>query len=200
LVLADYTQPFNRPDVTYGPELQRQAWAALGFVPLNLTADAAFDAYHRYDGRPPGSLAAIALNGRGHSLTPYNASGQPLCSTCQVVLLPLGKQAWLEKGRPVRRFRCPTCQVVRKLVSEPGAHLRASLDRQSAAYKTSYKQRTACERINSQAEALGIQHPHQRRLAFIARRNTLIYLLINLRALSRFQQRSREPPLSPAPI
>lgn len=83
---------------------------------------------------------------------------------------------------------------------EPGARLRAQLDRQSPLFKALYKQRTASERINSQAEAFHIQHPYQRRLAFIARRNTLIYLLINLRALCRFHQRSREPPLSFSPI
>jgi hypothetical protein len=41
------------------------------------------------------------------------------------------------------------------------------------------------ERINSQAEALGILHPKLRRGQAIVNRNTLTYVLINLRALAR---------------
>ena len=66
-----------------------------------------------------------------------------------------------------------------------GARLRYQLDRKSAEYKTVYKQRTADERINSQALALGIERPHLRRQSAIANQNTLIYVLINLRALQR---------------
>ena len=53
---------------------------------------------------------------------------------------------------------------------------------QAAADKTIYNQRTADERINSQAVALGIERPHLRRHSAIANQNTLIYVLINLRA------------------
>ena len=66
----------------------------------------------------------------------------------------------------------------------PGARLRCQLDRDSERYKRVYKQRTAVERIFSQAKALGIERPklrHQRAIT----QNTLIYLLINLRALQR---------------
>ena len=48
-----------------------------------------------------------------------------------------------------------------------------------------YKQRTATERINAQAVALGIERPHLRNQQAIANQNTLIYVLINLRALRR---------------
>ncbi|MBK9709804.1 MAG: hypothetical protein IPO81_00495 [Kouleothrix sp.] len=41
------------------------------------------------------------------------------------------------------------------------------------------------ERINSQAEALDMLHPKLRRGRAIANRNTLTYVLINLRALKR---------------
>ena len=41
------------------------------------------------------------------------------------------------------------------------------------------------ERINSQAEALDILRPKLRRGRAIANRNTLTYVLINLRALAR---------------
>ncbi len=63
-----------------------------------------------------------------------------------------------------------------------------------------YKQRTADERINSQALALGIERPHLRRPSAIVNQNTLIYVLINLRALQRIrihqEQRAQQ---SPAP-
>ena len=69
-----------------------------------------------------------------------------------------------------------------------GARIRYTLDRDSDRYKQIYRQRTAVERINSQAVALGIERPHLRNGAAIANRNTLIYLLINLRFLHRLRQ------------
>jgi hypothetical protein len=71
-----------------------------------------------------------------------------------------------------------------------GARLRYTLDRDSETYKQLYNQRTAVERINSQAVALGIECPHLRNGLAIANQNTLIYVLINL----RFLQRLRETP------
>jgi hypothetical protein len=73
-----------------------------------------------------------------------------------------------------------------------GARIRYTLDRDSDRYKQIYRQRTAVERINSQAVALGIERPHLRNGAAIANRNTLIYLLINLRFLQRLRQGLRE--------
>ena len=46
------------------------------------------------------------------------------------------------------------------------------------------------ERINSQAEALGLLRPKLRRGQAIANRNTLTYVLINLRALQRVRERA----------
>ena len=48
------------------------------------------------------------------------------------------------------------------------------------------------ERINSQAEALHITRPKLRRGSAIANQNTLIYILINLRALARMQAAAAE--------
>jgi hypothetical protein len=70
-----------------------------------------------------------------------------------------------------------------------GARLRYTLNRESAEYKQRYTQRTAIERINSQAVALGIERPHLRNGAAIANQNTLIYTLINLRFLQRLRER-----------
>ena len=44
-----------------------------------------------------------------------------------------------------------------------GARIRYPLDRDSEHYKPIYRQRTAVERINSQAVAPGIERPHLRR-------------------------------------
>ena len=73
-----------------------------------------------------------------------------------------------------------------------GARLRYTLDRDSELYQYLYRQRTACERINSQAKALGIERPHLRNGHAIANQNTLIYVPINLRFLQRLRQGLRE--------
>ena len=64
-----------------------------------------------------------------------------------------------------------------------GARVRHQLDRESAEYKSIYAQRTAVERIFSQAVELGIERPKLRNKRAIANHNSLIYLLINLRKM-----------------
>ena len=73
-----------------------------------------------------------------------------------------------------------------------GARLRYTLDRDGQAYKEIYKQRSATERINSQAKALGIERPHLRNGQAIANLNTLIYVLINLRLLQPIRNHQPE--------
>ncbi len=63
--------------------------------------------------------------------------------------------------------------------------MRVTLNRDSPLYKGIYNQRTSCERINSQAQALGIERPKVRNGRSVHNLNTLIYLVINVRALSR---------------
>jgi hypothetical protein len=63
--------------------------------------------------------------------------------------------------------------------------MRALLDRESPLYHAIYTQRTSCERINSQAQSLGIERPQVRNGRSIANLNTLIYLILNVRALQR---------------
>lgn len=75
------------------------------------------------------------------------------------------------------------------LATSIGARLRHTLDREGAEYKAVYKQRTATERIHSQAKELGIEHPILRNGAAIANQNALIYVVINLKALQRLKQR-----------
>jgi len=63
--------------------------------------------------------------------------------------------------------------------------MRVRVDRSSPLYKAIYTQRTSCERINSQAKVLGIERPRVRNGRSVANLNTLIYLVINGRALQR---------------
>jgi hypothetical protein len=70
---------------------------------------------------------------------------------------------------------------------EAGGLMRVTLDRESPLYQAIYHQRTSCERINSQAQALGIEQPKARNLRSIRTLNTLIYLTINIKALLKAQ-------------
>ncbi len=63
--------------------------------------------------------------------------------------------------------------------------MRVTIDRDGPLYHGMYNQRTACERINSQAQALGIERPTVRKGQSVARLNTLIYLIINVCALQK---------------
>ncbi len=73
-----------------------------------------------------------------------------------------------------------------------GTRIRYQLDRESPAYKEVYKQRTADERTNSQAVALGIERPRLRRSSAIVNQNTLIYVLMNLRTLQRIRAQKEQ--------
>jgi hypothetical protein len=93
-------------------------------------------------------------------------------------------------GYRAQRFRCtllfpaPTgqtcahaqfargCVCVKDRNWEQGGLMRALLDRQSALYHTVYNRRTACERINSQAQALGVERPKVRNGRSVAHLNT----------------------------
>ena len=65
-------------------------------------------------------------------------------------------------GYTAQRFRCPLYHAV-------------------------YNQRTACERINSQAQALGIERPKVRNGRSVRNLNTLTYLILNVRTLQKAQ-------------
>src|SRR4029079_14526168 len=95
-------------------------------------------------------------------------------------LCPIG-EAHFEKGG------CTT-----PIATSKGARLRHQLDRRSQAYKQLYAKRTMVERMNSQAEALGILRPKLRRGRAIANRNTLLYVRLHLLALSRLPAAAEE--------
>ncbi len=77
----------------------------------------------------------------------------------------------------------PGC--VKHINIELGGQMRVALDRDSAEYQAVYRQRTAAERINSQAKALGIERPKVRNRRSVHNLNTLTYIVINARALER---------------
>lgn len=217
-VLAELTQPFDQGDVTYFFPLMHQVEDRLGEKPRIGTFDAAFDAWYVYayfhrENDPAGGFAAVPFSAKGG----YTAEGRqfapeglPLCAaglpmplqftytdrTSCLIEHERGKYVCpLPRGR-TGRVACPIHHPNAKrggctamMPTSIGARLRYTLDRQSDEYKDAYRQRTAVERINSQAVALGIERPHLRNGRAIANQNTLIYLLINLRFLQRLRQR-----------
>jgi hypothetical protein len=220
--LAELTQPFNQPDVSYFYPLMQQTEARLGFRPPFAAFDAAFDAFYVYeyfapptDQQPdaPKGFAAVPFSERGGHRLRFDAQGLPLCQAN--LSMPL-RYTFIDKshlfeyqaGRYVcpLRFPQPTGQdcpakhknwakggCVTTIPLSSGVRLRYQIDRDSDEYKDVYKQRTAIERINSQATELGIERPKLRNGAAIANLNTLIYVLINLRALQRIHQLEAEP-------
>jgi hypothetical protein len=220
-VLAELTQPFNQPDVSYFEPLLTATEQRLGFRPPYAAFDAAFDAFYIYEyfDQPlndapdaPHGFAAIPFSERGGHKLRFDVEGRPLCQAD----LPMpprytfrNKTTRVEHDRI--RYACPlrwpeptaeACPVSHKqwpkggctttIPASRGARLRYQLDRESDAYKEVYKQRTATERINSQAVELGIERPRLRNGQAIAHLNTLIYILINLRALQRIRQRKAQ--------
>jgi hypothetical protein len=207
-VLAELTQPFNCADVSYFFPLMTATTRRLGFHPQYGAFDAAFDTWYvhaDFHSEEHDGFAAVPFSTRGQRPYRFDDQGWPLCQAG--LAMPLRATFWSktsmvphEKGR----YRCPltepdarpaTCPIQHKnwtkggcvttLPTSIGARLRHQLDRESAEYKTIYKQRTATERINSQAVDLGIERPRLRNGKAIANHNTLIYVVINLRALQR---------------
>jgi hypothetical protein len=200
VVLAEYTQPFNETDVTYFRPLYQQAAVALEALPTHVTADAAFDAWYVYEAAARhGGIAAVPLN--KHRQTKRDPDGVPRCAKG----LRMTPRFMFQhtNGYRAQRFGCPllfpisTGETCEQLSSnhgqgchkdpnwETGGLMRVLLDRTSPLYKSVYTQRTSCERINSQAKELGIERPRLRNCSSIANLNTLIYVIINVRALQR---------------
>lgn len=211
-VLAELTQPFDRPDVSYFFPLLAAVERRLGFRPRYGAFDAAFDAFyvHEYFYREnEDGFAAVPFAQRGgHTHKTFAENGLPLCAAG--LAMPLQYTFRNRSGlveHECGRYRCPlrgpdetepSCPVnhpqaakggcTTTIATSVGARLRYQLDRESERYKQVYNQRTATERINSQAVELGIERPKLRNGPAIANRNTLIYVLINLRALQRVRQ------------
>jgi hypothetical protein len=213
-VLAELTQPFDLSDVSYFFPLMDDTERRLGFHPLFGAFDAAFDAFYVYErfyqeGQDwTAGFAAVPYSLRNGPRKAFNADGLPLCEAGLPMPLKytfISRATLFEHERG--RYFCPlvfpeptgqNCPVEHKnwpkgcittLPTSIGARLRHQIDRDSALYKDIYKQRTATERVNSQAVELGIERPKLRNGRAIANQNTLIYVLINLRALQRIRER-----------
>jgi len=223
VVLAERTRPFNHSDPSYFHPLMQQVELRLGRKPRFGTWDCAYDAHYVYDYyHHAGGWAAVPFNPGGggkRAKRSFAEEGAPLCRANLAMTLQFRYQdrsalVAHERGK----YRCPVlfpnatgeeCPIADEhfakggctstIAMSEGARLRHKLDRESEAYKRLYAMRTMVERINSQAEALDILHPKLRRGSAIANRNTLTYVLINLRALLRLRNTSREEqPSKPA--
>ncbi len=202
VVLAEYTQTFNEGDVTYFQPLYRRAVLALQAFPIHITADAAFDAWYVYQAAARhGGIAAVPLNGHGHHDGFRDRDGVPVCQ--QGLRMIPSFQFNHTNGYRAQRFLCPllfpsptseTCEHEQFLKGkgckkdpnwEAGGLMRVTLNREGPLYKVVYNQRTSCERINSQAKELGIERPRVHNRRSVTNLNTLIYLVINVRALQR---------------
>jgi hypothetical protein len=214
VVLAEGTRPFNESDASYFFPLMQQVEARLGRKPRLGTWDCAFDAHYVYDYfHQAGGFAAVPINtGKRGAGRQFAADGTPLCAA----QLPMTLQfAYLDRSALIphmrEKFRCPllfpsangaVCPIAdahwekggctTTIAQGPGARIRHELDRESEAYKDVYTQRTMVERINSQAEALDMLRPKLRNGRAIANRDTLTYVLINLRALTRVRAAAEE--------
>jgi len=209
-VLAELTQTFDRDDLTYFFPLLSQTERRLGHKPPYGACDAAFDAFYVYQYfHQAGGFAAVPFVKRGgYSHRSFDPDGLPLCqaglpmplkstyrSTTTLVEhergrygCPLLYPAPTAQSCPVDHKQWPKGGCLTTMPTSIGARLRYQLDRDSDAYKTLYNFRSATERINSQAKALGIERPKLRNQQAIANLNTLIYVLINLRAFHRLRQ------------
>ena len=154
-----------------------------------------------------GGFAAVPWSDRGPKKQ-FNAAGLPLCAAG--LAMPL-RSKFIERSNCLvehqcARYACPllfpqrtgeSCPIdhanwpkgcITTLPTSPGNRIRHELDRTSEVYTNLYKQRSASERINSQALDLGIERPKLRNHRSITNQDTLIYILINLRALQRVRQ------------
>lgn len=118
-----------------------------------------------------GGIAAVPLNPHGQTI--FEPDGVPRCPV-DLRMHPTYQYVRVG-GYRAQIYRCPlyfpqrrelecdhpqfrrTTGCVKHINIEPGGLQRVLLDRKSAHYKDLYRQRTCCERINSQAQALGIE-------------------------------------------
>lgn len=207
-VLAETTKTFDDGDVKYFFPLMSQVEERLGFRPTYAALDAAFDAFYVYDYfHSPDStgFAAVPLRELKQGVRKFDEAGLPLCEAG--LAMPL-KQTFTRRSALVQhecgRYACPllypnpngeSCRIehpkwedggcLTTLPTAAGARIRYQLDRESESYKRVYAQRTATERIFSQAVNLGMERPKLRNEKAITNFNSLIYILINLRAMER---------------
>jgi hypothetical protein len=215
VVLAELTQTFDHGDQSYFLPLMARTEANLGFAPPFGALDKAFDTFYVYEYfHRAGGFAAVPWADRADHRKTFSPDGLPHCaaglpmprtgtfwqkSNCLVPHedarygCPLAGTASAEAGCPVNHANWGKGGCITTLPTSPGNRVRHELDRESAAFKDLYRQRTTTERINSQAFDLGIERPHLRNGRSITNLNTLTYVLINLRTLQRVRTRHPQP-------
>ncbi len=210
-VLAEFTQPFDQPDVSYFEPLMAETERRLGHRPPFGAFDAAFDAFYIYEyfANAEGFAAVPLVERGGHASRAFSPDGLPLCAAhhpmplkyvftsrstrvkheCGRYVCPLQYPEVNSEACPINHPRWAKGGCVTTMSTSVGARLRYQLDRHSPEYQEVYRQRTTTERINSQAVDLGIERPKLRNGHSIANHNTLTYVLINAHALQRIRQR-----------
>lgn len=187
-VLAEWTQPFDQSDVTYFFPLMAQTETRLGERPRYGTFDAAFDAWYVYAyfyraQDPLGGFAAIPFSERGGYTAhgrQFDPTGLPVCraglpmplqftftdrTTCLIehergqYRCPLRFPVRTAQPCPMHHPRARRGGCIAMMPTSIGVRLRYTLDRESETYQRIYAQRSAVERINSQAVALGRAPP-----------------------------------------
>jgi hypothetical protein len=206
-VLAELTQTFDKSDPSYFFPLMEMVEQRLGRRPKFGTLDAAYDAWYVYEYFDKvGGFAAVPFSANGgYAPRTFSEDGLPLCQAG----LPMPVKSTFFSRTPLvphqkARHSCPLlfpeptgeiCPIDHKkwpeggcvstIATSVGARIRYQLDREGDAYKALYQERTAAERVNSLAKALGIERPKLRNHQSITNNNSLIYVLLNLRALQR---------------
>ena len=215
IVLAELTQTFNHADESYFLPLMARTEANLGKKPRFGAWDAAYDTFYVHEYFTlAGGFAAVPWASRDDQKKTFSPDGLPRCAAG--LPMPLRNRVFRQSRclvpHEIGRFACPLlfpektgecCPIdhpswqregkdqgcLTTLPTSVGARARHELDRASVHFQRLYDQRSAVERINSQAVALGIERPHLRNQGSITNQNTLIYVLINLRALRRTKEK-----------
>ena len=187
--------PFNEHNIAHFRPLYHKTAFHLNAFPPNTTADAAFDVRYVYAcAARRGGIGAVPLNQHGHpSINFLSMVLRFTPETCLCLLTPNSTHRYR-----AQRFRCPPTSpnppelpaLPALILSLPknrerGRHMRAMLNREGPLYHAIYTQRTSCECISSQAKELGIERPRVRNISPVHNLHTLIYLIINGRALHR---------------
>lgn len=213
-VLAELTQTFDQADVSYFQPLMQTVERRLGRKPHFGAFDAAFDAFYVYEyfANVKGFAAVPFVDRGGQGKRQFSPEGAPLCKAGLPMFLRCSfQQKTTLIPHTANRYACPllfpkatgqNCPINHKnwakkgctstIAAGTGSRLRYQMDRDLPEWKEVYRQRTATERVNSQAVDLGIERPKLRNQHSIAHYNTLIYVLINLHALERIRQHKAE--------
>lgn len=209
VVLAEYTQPFNKNDITFFRPLYRQAALALNQFPTNLVGDAASDAWYGQEAAARhGGIAAVPL--RKTPKVPFTrlTDGTPCCP----IGLPMHPTIQFNhtNGSQAQRFQCPllfpeqtgqTCEheqfakgkgCVKDINGELGGIQRVTLNRDAPLFRALYNQRTGCERVNALAKERGSERPRVRNGHSVANLNSLTSVIVNGHVLLKAKSINKE--------